>query len=857
MDQAIFWVEWACLASPSVLAKVGRVLCQEALRDPELDSTLHFASIRAAAASWPYWWCPINTGTHIPKGCTQVEQACGDEASRSSEDAPGSDIWLDDLTQRLIKVAKDALASISSTEACTSVPSACSDFVEAKKRLEQVALCSAGLQRADEGAVERAAGEALKFVGSALQVLHGTHSLSLAKKALQDTQDVLILACSRFLDPESLQKKGIPLSLRKKVCEACDEDVVADNGFWSRLGCAKYHLFTHGVRFSNRKPKKNRSPADHKGVSATVGEDLSEGDQDVFEMQRLRDPVVKVRNTFIQFDVKSESEASHSESHAKSSCKTWPRLDRTVWALGSTAALAPRAQVHEVLKEVEKESGPLGVEVDDCAIQVMDALLEELTDIRARALVWQWVELFKWQPRMIFSGSHMFRNLLEAVFRVVQRFATNPALVRHCCVALGNLVEIMPDLSADVCKALLKIMDCFPRSSIIQDVCVAKIAYKVCWVSGEILGISIPGDQPGKLPIETRKCMLERVQLALKHAQQGYFVESEDVVSHKKNICCNAHRIFTRMFHLPEVLKYCGEEPDLLNISLSEVFHALDISSGPLSEYWSVDFPGTDIQQKRLHKDMLLQVAEQLSPAQKREAHWVLPLVSTWVQSGREGAHDPHASRYQMERRMLLAGILFEGDGVVASVVFQALEKAFDTMPKGSPDDGRIDEELISAGLRASIELKCLDLLEPELSGEILWHILDSRFTPWTKHCIGACAGTLGVFAGDASCSKVQLDAVDQVIQTFDYWFHKNLAESLIFECLWALNKILAQADPSFSQQWARPCAERAKKVLDDEYYKRWDQDEGCTTSEFVKALREAEKLLQKSSEVSGQIRLL
>ena len=52
---------------------------------------------------------------------------------------------------------------------------------------------------------------------------------------------------------------------------------------------------------------------------------------------------------------------------------------------------ASRAQVLEVLKEIEDESGPLGTEVDDCAIKVMDALLDELPDIRARSLVWQWV----------------------------------------------------------------------------------------------------------------------------------------------------------------------------------------------------------------------------------------------------------------------------------------------------------------------------------------------------------------------------------------------------------------------------------------------------------------------------------
>ena len=52
---------------------------------------------------------------------------------------------------------------------------------------------------------------------------------------------------------------------------------------------------------------------------------------------------------------------------------------------------ASRAQVLEVLKEIEDESGPLGTEVDDCAIQVMDALLHKLPDIRARSLVWQLV----------------------------------------------------------------------------------------------------------------------------------------------------------------------------------------------------------------------------------------------------------------------------------------------------------------------------------------------------------------------------------------------------------------------------------------------------------------------------------
>ena len=69
------------------------------------------------------------------------------------------------------------------------------------------------------------------------------------------------------------------------------------------------------------------------------------------------------------------------------------------------------------VEEIEREFGPLGVEIDDGAERVMEALLHMLPDMKPRSLFRQWAELLKRDSQAIFRGDHTFRELIQAVVR--------------------------------------------------------------------------------------------------------------------------------------------------------------------------------------------------------------------------------------------------------------------------------------------------------------------------------------------------------------------------------------------------------------------------------------------------------
>ena len=133
----------------------------------------------------------------------------------------------------------------------------------------------------------------------------------------------------------------------------------------------------------------------------------------------------------------------------------------------------------------------------------------------------------------------------------------------------------------------------------------------------------------------------------------------------------------------------------MLEVALFEVLQALDIYCGPLAEYWSWTPPCADLQKKMHHKNILLTIARQLSQAQKNELRKLLSFVRTWVEARVQG--DPHECRYQMERRMLLIGILFDSNSVVASIAFESLEHCFTAQTSNSE---HVNEELIYSALR-------------------------------------------------------------------------------------------------------------------------------------------------------------
>ena len=67
-------------------------------------------------------------------------------------------------------------------------------------------------------------------------------------------QDVALLACSRGVDATILRTKGIRPQLLVRLVASFKEGL--DNDMLSRLGNSKYHCFTDGVRFGERKHRR-------------------------------------------------------------------------------------------------------------------------------------------------------------------------------------------------------------------------------------------------------------------------------------------------------------------------------------------------------------------------------------------------------------------------------------------------------------------------------------------------------------------------------------------------------------------------------------------------------------------------
>ena len=75
--------------------------------------------------------------------------------------------------------------------------------------------------------------------------------------ALFAAAELLVLCCSRGLDVY-MQGKGIPKSLRVRLAAACGRGVKDDNDLWSKLGKAKYEIFTPGRKKKAKAPKKRQ-----------------------------------------------------------------------------------------------------------------------------------------------------------------------------------------------------------------------------------------------------------------------------------------------------------------------------------------------------------------------------------------------------------------------------------------------------------------------------------------------------------------------------------------------------------------------------------------------------------------------
>ena len=71
-------------------------------------------------------------------------------------------------------------------------------------------------------------------------------------------QDIAMMACSRFINQATLQSRRIPTELLSRLQAVFTYTEIQNDDLWARLGNSKYHVFTQGSRFGERKHRHGR-----------------------------------------------------------------------------------------------------------------------------------------------------------------------------------------------------------------------------------------------------------------------------------------------------------------------------------------------------------------------------------------------------------------------------------------------------------------------------------------------------------------------------------------------------------------------------------------------------------------------
>lgn len=190
---------------------------------------------------------------------------------------------------------------------------------------------------------------------------------------------------------------------------------------------------------------------------------------------------------------------------------------------------------------------------------------------------------------------------------------------------------------------------------------------------------------------------------------------------------------------------------------------------------------------------------------------------------------------------MLLAGVLFDEGGPVASILFLELDKG-----KAA---GYYDEEPITAALRALGELMSLGLLDLQLALRILDQIRDKQFTATKPHCCSAYIGTLGIFAKaaidkDPSSAEALVSELEDIVR---YWLPKWNNQGIIYEALWALNIVCRVGGAGLVIRWSTALQALVDDVEKDPNLVA-EKDEGFASSEVLLIFKEADKLRRQIS---------
>lgn len=99
------------------------------------------------------------------------------------------------------------------------------------------------------------------------------------------------------------------------------------------------------------------------------------------------------------------------------------------------------------------------VHVDECSMDVMNALCDALLHWKEHTVVVQWLHFFgkpKHLPQFV-RDARQLCDLLKAAGEIVLSLpAEKTHGIRHCCVGIGCVVRACPTLASEVATVLLQ-----------------------------------------------------------------------------------------------------------------------------------------------------------------------------------------------------------------------------------------------------------------------------------------------------------------------------------------------------------------------------------------------------------------
>ena len=143
-------------------------------------------------------------------------------------------------------------------------------------------------------------------------------------------QDIALLACGRLVSKTILQSKGIQHELLSRIEAAFGQVALQSDSLWSRLGNSKYHMFTPGVRFGERKHRHGRGGRSRR-LSQNAAEDVTAVASPIANLSALGEPMSIAMSIYPEEDRSAVNKALPGEPMSIA-MSIYPKEDRAVGA---------------------------------------------------------------------------------------------------------------------------------------------------------------------------------------------------------------------------------------------------------------------------------------------------------------------------------------------------------------------------------------------------------------------------------------------------------------------------------------------------------------------------------------------